>query len=123
MNYKLSASVMGIMMLTLAGCASNPTSTNAIQLENNQFEVTGLGKTNVISKNNAVTAANKTCGRNTPVVINEKTDYNGVLKGVVDEQTGRMVEAAAGVIGTFTGKNASLAKDDDYHTTLTFYCK
>lgn len=110
-------------MLTLAGCASNPTSTNAIQLENNQFEVTGLGKTNVISKNNAITAANKTCGRNTPVVTNEKTDYNGVLKGVVDEQTGRMVEAAAGVIGTFTGKNASLAKDDDYHTTLTFYCK
>ncbi|HFF4740396.1 TPA: hypothetical protein ACGC4L_002953, partial [Acinetobacter baumannii] len=22
-----------------------------------------------------------------------------------------------------TGKNASLAKDDDYQTTLTFYCK
>ena len=26
-------------------------------------------------------------------------------------------------IGTITGKNASLAKDDDYQTTLTFYCK
>ncbi|MEX0570456.1 hypothetical protein ABYH20_004375, partial [Acinetobacter baumannii] len=24
---------------------------------------------------------------------------------------------------TLTGKNASLAKDDDYQTTLTFYCK
>ena len=44
-------------------------------------------------------------------------------KGVVDEQTGKLVEAAAGVIGTITGKNASLAKDDDYQTTLTFYCK
>ena len=42
---------------------------------------------------------------------------------MVSEKTGQMVEAAAGVIGTLTGKNASLAKDDDYQTTLTFYCK
>ena len=27
--------------------------------ENNQFEVTGIGKTNLIAKNNAVTAAQK----------------------------------------------------------------
>jgi hypothetical protein len=41
----------------------------------------------------------------------------------VDEDTGKMVEAAASVIGSISGKNASLAKDDDYQTTLTFYCK
>ena len=104
--------------------ASNPTASLAIQKENNQYEVTGIGKTNLIAKNNAISAAQKTCTRNTsPVVVDEKTAYQGVLKGVVDEQTGKLVEAAAGVLGTITGKNASLAKDDDYQTTLTFYCK
>jgi hypothetical protein len=33
-----------------------------------------------------------------------KTNYNGVLKGVVDEDTGKMVEAAASVIGSISGK-------------------
>ena len=116
--------LLGGLALGLTACASTPTNTLAIQKENNQYEVTGIGKTSLIAKNNAISAAQKTCSRNTsPVVLDEKTAYQGVLKGVVDEQTGKMVEAAAGVIGTLTGKNASLAKDDDYQTTLTFYCK
>ena len=116
--------LLGGLALGLTACASTPTNTLAIQKENNQYEVTGIGKTSLIAKNNAVSAAQKTCTRNTsPVVVDEKTAYQGVLKGVVDEQTGKMVEAAAGAIGTLTGKNASLAKDDDYQTTLTFYCK
>ncbi|KXZ67857.1 hypothetical protein V6760_01760 [Acinetobacter venetianus] len=124
MKKTLMISVLGGLALGLTACASTPTNTIAIQKENNQYEVTGIGKTNLISKNNAVSAAQKTCTKNTsPVVVDEKTTYQGVLKGVVDEQTGKMVEAAAGVIGTLTGKNASLAKDDDYQTTLTFYCK
>ncbi len=124
MKKTLMMSVLGGLALGLTACASTPTNTIAIQKENNQYEVTGIGKTNLISKNNAVSAAQKTCTKNTsPVVVDEKTTYQGVLKGVVDEQTGKMVEAAASVIGTLTGKNASLAKDDDYQTTLTFYCK
>jgi predicted lipoprotein with Yx(FWY)xxD motif len=124
MKKTLMMSVLGGLALGLTACASTPTNTIAIQKENNQYEVTGIGKTNLISKNNSVSAAQKTCTKNTsPVVVDEKTNYQGVLKGVVDEQTGKMVEAAAGVIGTLTGKNASLAKDDDYQTTLTFYCK
>ena len=90
----------------------------------NQYEVTGIGKTNLIAKNNAISAAQKTCTKKTaPVVVDEKTAYQGVLKGVVDDETGKLVEAAAGVIGAVTGRNTSLAKDDDYQTTLTFYCK
>lgn len=118
-------SLLGGLALGLTACASTPTNTLAIQKENNQYEVTGVGKTNLIAKNNAISAAQKTCTRNTsPIVVDEKTAYQGVLKGVVDEQTGKLVEAAAGVIGTIKGKNASLlAKDDDYQTTLTFYCK
>ncbi|MPW43139.1 hypothetical protein D7V21_10870 [Acinetobacter guerrae] len=123
MKKQMTASILTVSAILLTACASNPTATTAVQKENNQFEVTGVGKTNLIAKNNAVDAANKTCKRSTAVVVDEKTTYNGVLKGVVDEETGKMVEAAAGVIGSITGKNASLAKDDDYQTTLTFYCK
>ncbi len=46
----------------------------------------------------------------TPVVVDEKTTYNGVLKDVVSEKTGQMVEAAAGVIGTLTGKKCIFSK-------------
>lgn len=123
MKTQMTASILTVSALLLTACASNPTSTAAIQKENNQFEVTGVGKINLIAKNNAVDAANKTCKRSTAIVVDEKTNYNGVLKGVVDEDTGKMVEAAASVIGSISGKNASLAKDDDYQTTLTFYCK
>lgn len=123
MNYKILSTLLAGGILVLSGCATTPSATNAIMLANNQYEVTGIGKSNLIAKNNAVAAANKTCVRSTPVTVDEKTEYNGVLKGVVDEQTGKIVEAAAGVIGTLAGKNASLAKDDDYQTTLKFYCK
>lgn len=46
--------------LALTACSSNPTNTTAIRKENNQFEVIGLGKTQIIAKNNAVNAASKT---------------------------------------------------------------
>ena len=124
MKKTLMMTVLGGFALGLTACATTPNNTLAIQKENNQYEVTGVGKTNLIAKNNAIAAAQKTCTRNTaPVLVDEKTSYQGVLKGVVDEETGKLVEAAAGVIGTITGRNASLAKDDDYQTTLTFYCK
>ena len=110
--------------LFLTACASTPTQSLAIQKADNQYEVTGLGKTQIIAKNNAVNAANKTCGKKaTPVVSNEKTDYNGALKGVVDEETGKMITAAAGVLGSVMGKSNAIEKDTDYQTTLTFSCK
>lgn len=30
----------------------------------------------------------------TPIVSNEKTEYNGYIKGVFDEETGKMITAA-----------------------------
>lgn len=120
--FKYSSPVAIVFALT--ACASNPTAPLAIQKGNNQYEVTGVGKSNLISKNNAITAANKTCGKKaTAVVTDEKTEYNGALKGVVDEQTGQMIQAAASVIGTISGKNGSLARDEDYQTVLTFNCQ
>ncbi|MCG2609309.1 hypothetical protein LZZ98_12380 [Acinetobacter sp. SM34] len=110
--------------LTLTACASNPTTSLAVQKENNQYEVTGIGKSSLISKNNAITAANNTCGKKaTPVIVNEKTEYNGALKGVVDEKTGQMIQAATTVLGTLAGKSGSLARDEDYQTVLTFTCR
>ena len=110
--------------LALTACASNPTTSLAIQKENNQYEVTGIGKSSLISKNNAITAANNACGKKaTPVIVNEKTEYNGALKGVFDEKTGQMIQSAADVIGSIAGTNTSIAKDTDYQTVLTFYCK
>ncbi|WP_168407149.1 hypothetical protein [Acinetobacter indicus] len=124
MNKLIGLSAAATAALFLIACASNPTSSLAIQKENNQYEVTGLGKSNIISKNNAISAANKTCGsRATPVVVDEQTTYNGALKGVVDEQTGQMIQAAATVLGTISGRNAQLAQDDDYQTVLTFRCQ
>lgn len=114
----LSATVL------LAACTSTPTKSLAIQKPNNQYEVTAVGKTSLAAKNNAIAAANSTCGKNaTPVVVDEKQEYNGVLKGVVDEKTGQMIQAAAGVLGTITGNSGSISKDDDYQTVLTFSCR
>ena len=122
MKFLLTLSALGLC-LGMTACTSNPTSTLAIQKENQQFEVTGLGKSAVISKNNAIIAANKTCGRSTAIVSNEKTEYNGVLKNVVDEKTGQTITAATEVIWGLLGKSSTLQKDDDYQTTLSFSCQ
>ena len=109
--------------LVLTACATTPSQSLAIQKENNQFEVTGLGKSQMIAKNNAIMAANTACGKKaTPIVADEKSEYNGALKGVFDEETGKMITAAAGVIGSVMGKGG-IEKDTDYQTTLTFTCK
>lgn len=109
--------------LVLSACASQPTTSLAIQNINNEYEVTGLGKSQVIAKNNAITAANKTCGsKAAPILVNEKSSYNGAFKGVVNEKTGQVIQAAADVIGGLGGKSIGLSRDDDYQTVLTFKC-
>ena len=115
--------VITSVTLVLTACATTPSQSLAIQKENNQFEVTGLGKSQMIAKNNAIIAANTACGKKaTPIVADEKSEYNGALKGVFDEQTGKMITAAAGVICSVMGKGG-IEKDTDYQTTLTFTCK
>ena len=64
MNTFLKYSSPVAIVFALTACASNPTAPLAIQKGNNQYEVTGVGKSNLVSKNNAITAANKTCGKN-----------------------------------------------------------
>lgn len=117
--------VMGLTLTTLilSACASQPTSSLAIQNINNEYEVTGLGKSQVIAKNNAIVAAKNTCGgKAQPILINEQSSYNGAFKGVVNEKTGQVIQAAADVLGGLAGKSTGLSRDDDYQTTLTFKC-
>ncbi|TCM60485.1 hypothetical protein EC844_13212 [Acinetobacter calcoaceticus] len=124
MKKLLGLSTVMITAITLGACATTPTQGLAIQKENNQYEVTGVGKTQLIAKNNAIAAANSTCGkRAAPIMINEQTKYSGALNGVVDEQTGQLITAAAGVLGSALGKPNSLEKDTDYQSVLTFSCK
>lgn len=113
-----------ITALALSACASSPTQSLAIQKDNNQYEITGLGKSQIIAKNNAISAANSTCGKKAaPILIDEKSEYNGALKGVVDEKTGQMITAAANVLGSVFGKSTAIEKDTDYQVTLTFSCR
>ena len=80
MKQLLTLASTAAIALALTACASNPTTSLAMQKEKNQYEVTGVGKTSLISKNNAITAANNTCGRKaTPIIMDEKTGYNGAL--------------------------------------------
>ena len=123
MNKKLLI-IAGFSTILLSACSTTPTqTTSVIQKPNNQYEVTGLGKTNLIAKNNAVNAANKACNRSSAIVLDEKTTYNGVLQGVVDPQTGKLIQAATNVLGKISGTNTDISSDEDYQTTLTFQCK
>jgi hypothetical protein len=123
MNKKLL--ITGLLSaFVLSACSTTPTNnTTIIQKPNNQFEVTGLGKSELIAKNNAANAANKSCGKLAAIVLNEKTTYNGVLQGVVDPQTGKLIQAATNVLGKISGTNTDISNDDDYQTTLTFQCQ
>ena len=124
MKNSVTLSFTLIAALTLSACASSPTKSLAIQKDHNQYEVTGLGKSQIIAKNNAISAANSTCGKKAaPILIDEKSEYNGALKGVVDEKTGQMITAAANVLGSVFGTNTALEKDSDYQVTLTFSCR
>jgi hypothetical protein len=104
----------------LTACATQPTSSLAIQKENNQYQVTGIGKNKITAQNNAVKAAQSTCKRGTaPVVSNESTQYNGV----VDESTGKIINQAGSIAGAILGKDVNISQDTDYNVSLDFYCK
>ena len=121
---KITLISLSSIALGLTACATTPNNTLAIQKPNNQYEVTAVGKTALIAKNNAVTEANRTCGsRNIPVVVDEKTSYNGALKGVVDEQTGQLIHAATTVLGNLAGSTRTISSNEDYQVVLDFYCK
>ena len=121
---KLTLIAMASCALLLTACSSNPTHSLAIQKPNQQYEVTGVGKTALDAKNNAIRAANSTCGSRSAIMVAEKPSYHGIFKDVVSAETGQMIEAAAEVIGGLANSSlAGLNKNDRYQNTLTFYCQ
>ncbi len=104
----------------LVACASQPTSSLAIQKENNQYQVSGIGKDKLTAQNNATKAAQATCKRGTsPIVTKQNVEYSGV----VDEKTGKVINQAGSIAGILLGKEVSISQDTDYNITLDFYCK
>lgn len=72
------ASALSSVVLLLGACATTPKNTLAVQKENNQFEVTGIGKTNLIAKIMRLLPL-KTCSKSTsPVVVDEKKQHTTV---------------------------------------------
>lgn len=121
MKTKQSLFIVSVMssVLLLTACQTTPNAP-VIQRENKVFETTGLGKTKVIAKQNAVNSANAQCGRlSTPIVVKDSMQYNGVL----DENLGKVVDKATTVIGGILGKSTSIARDDDYEYTMSFKCQ
>ena len=81
MNMKKLSAILTLTTtaIFLTACASNPTQSLAIQKADNQYEVTGLGKTQIIAKNNAVVAANKTCAKKATPVKAAKAEIKTAL--------------------------------------------
>jgi hypothetical protein len=108
-------------LAVLTACASTPTSL-VIPRENSQYDTVGMGKTRIIAMNQAMQSANSTCHaqRGQAIVISDKTRYNGV----VDEQTGRIIERVGSAVGAIAGiVSPSISRDDDYDVTVTFRCQ
>ena len=71
---KKNIAIAGAAALTLllSACASTPSNSLAIQKADNQYDVTGIGKTALIAKNNAIEAAAHTCGSKATAIIKNK---------------------------------------------------
>lgn len=121
MKNKIYAYTFGALaLLGLTACATPQNASLAIQRENNQYQVTGMGKDKLTAQNNAVRAAQKTCPRNTSAIVtNEASKYNGVL----DEQTGKVITQAGTLAGAVLGRSVNLSQDTDYNVTLDFSCR
>lgn len=106
------------ILVGLTACQTAPTAP-VLQRPNNIFETTGLGKSKIFAQQNAATNAKQQCGYKNPIILSDKVQYNGVL----DESMGRVVDKATSMVGGLFGKNASIARDDDYEYTITFNCQ
>ncbi len=116
---RLAASLLTVLM---AGCTTAPTNPLIIARDNNTFETVGQGKTRTAALTNAMNNATRACRSQQVIVQDEQTRYNGV----VNEQTGRVIEQVGTVVGVLTGNTAlgkGIARDDDYEVTVKFYCR
>lgn len=112
-------SVLASAVLGLTACQSTPTAP-VIQRADSTYETTGIGKTKVEAKQNALTSAEQTCGRRQAIIIEDELIYNGVF----DEKMGRMIDQVGAVAGSVFGTGKpNLARDDDFEYAISFRCQ
>lgn len=113
-----SALMVGAI-LVLSACQSTP-DVPVIARADSTFEITGLGTTKTQAQSSALNNAKKYCHHKTPIIISDKTTYNGVI----DEKMGRVLEQGVGMVGAVLGKSTpSLSRDDDYEYLIKFRCQ
>lgn len=105
--------------LALSACQTTPTSP-VMQRADATYETTGLGTTKVAAQQNAINAADKTCGRKQVIVLDNKVTYNGVL----NERAGRMIGQMGSIVGSVLGNSTpDMSRDDDYEYMINFRCQ
>lgn len=116
-NSQLNTGVLSSCLLLTACATSLPA--NVIPRENNLYETTAMGNSRFVAQQNALKNAEKTCHFKKLVVIEDNTTYNGV----VDEQTGKILEQVSSVANViFDTKLPKVARDDDYTAFMRFRC-
>ena len=106
--------------LLLSACASTTPTSPVLTRADATHETTGVGATKLKAQENAIAAAKKQCGLRSPVVIEDKHTYNGVL----DEHTGRMLEQGVSIAGGIFGvKTPNLSRGDDHEYYMKFKCQ
>ncbi|SNT69560.1 hypothetical protein [Psychrobacter sp. LV10R520-6] len=105
--------------LALSACQSTPSSP-VIQRANSIYETTGIATTKVKAQQNALDSAKNTCRGKQVIVVEDKVKYNGIL----DENTGRMIDQVGAVVGSIFGTGSpNLSRDDDYEYMINFRCQ
>ncbi len=117
MNKFFGLSAAATTLLVLSACVSQPTTTTA--LKNINYEVTGVGKTQLDAKTNAINVAKQKCGADaSPVVITEHSNYQGVL----NETTGKVLQKANTVVDKIKGSESD-KHAADYQTIFVIQCR
>jgi len=111
-------------MFVLLGCATN--TSPIVRTASGNYNVVGYGTTNQQSRNGALNAAVRQCGKvNKQVtVINEETRY----KGLVSPEVNKAVKVASKVAKAAGKEEASetisaASSDEGFETEVNFICE
>lgn len=110
-------------MSVLAGCAGT---SPVVKTANGNYTVTGYGSTHQRSRNGALKAAARECGRTRAhaVVVSEETRYQGLISAEVNKAVkvaGRVARAAGNAEASKT--LGAAVSDDGFETDVNFVCE
>lgn len=111
-----------ILIISMAGILTACQSTTApvVKRSDMSYETIGLGKSKVIAQKDAISTAKRQCLMRTPIVIDDKLTYHGVLGEQADKTIDKGIAIVGAVLGT---KTPTLSADDDYEYYIKFRCE